>query len=254
MKLPSSRILKANARKLLQGNYKFFALTTLTVTALNFLTTNLLGSIFTSGGMWNLILQFGCTAILDIFYYLLSAGVIRTYMKLSCGHPFSMQDLLFAFSNRPEQIAVFAVIQFVLETAMANLVFSYPLDLLTGAASGFQPTSLLTAVIVLLIFTWLQLRLAPVLYLYNTDPECSMLHLIKESWQLMNGKCLRLFWLEFTFLGIEFLCLLSLGIGYLFAQPYQRTAVTLFIHELCDGFFPEPEDASTEEDSFKDYL
>ena len=228
--------MKLNARRLLNGNYKFFAMTTLAVTALNFFVTMFLGSLFSSGGLWNLILQIGCTAIIDIFYYLILAGVIRTYMKLSTGEYYGAEDLLFAFSNRPEQIAIFAVIQFVLETVMANIVLDYPLDILLGTAPLFDPVRILTAAAVLLIFTWIQLRVTLVLYLYNEDPERSMIELMKESWSLMNGKCFRLFWLELSFIGVEILSLLSFGIGKLFVEPYQRTTITLFVDEVCGGF------------------
>ena len=252
MKTSSSRILKLNARKLLSGNYKFFGMTTLAVIVLNFTTTMLLGSFFSSGGLWNLILQLGCTAIIDIFYYLLLAGVIRTYMKLSTGEYYGAQDLLFAFSNQPEQIAIFAVIQFILETVMANVVLSYPLDLLTGEVTSLNLSRILITLAVLLVFTWIQLKVTPVLYLYNMDPESSMLEILKNSWNLMYGKCFRLFWLELSFLGVEILSLLSFGIGRLFVEPYQRTTITLFVEELCGGFSSENPSDTVRDDAEMD--
>lgn len=241
MRQLSSRTLKFTARRLLCGNYKFFAMTTLAVAILNFVTTMLLGSVFSSGGLWNLILQIGCSVIIDIFYYLLLTGVIRAYMNLVSGQYVSAQDLLFAFSNKPESIAVFAVIQFILETIMANTVLSYPLDLLTGTITGIHPLRVILVFTVLFLFTWIQLRLTPVLYLYNINPDLSIKEILKEGWTLMHGKCLRLFWLQFSFIGIEILKVLSLGIGTLFAEPYQRTAITLFIEKITGEFFPEPE-------------
>ena len=124
---------------------------------------------------------------------------------------------------------------------MANTVLSYPLDLLTGTITGIHPLRVILVFTVLFLFTWIQLRLTPVLYLYNVNPDLSIKEILKESWMLMHGKCLRLFWLQFSFIGIEILKVLSLGIGTLFIEPYQRTAITLFIEKITGEFFPEPE-------------
>lgn len=225
------RAQKAQARKLLEGHYGFLALVFVLMTGLNLLMSYILGSLFTGGaGLWNFFLYLASTALMNVFYYLLAAGQTRIYLKLCAGQTPKINDLFFAFSNQPEQLAIYSVIQFILQTAAFNGL----LELLERMLR--QPSSIFLFLAILLLFgilyIWLQLGLTFVLYLYNDAPWKTMKELLRESWLLIRGSRMKLVILQLSFLGIDLLCLLSFGIGFLFASPYRETSVAVFYRQL----------------------
>ena len=50
----------------------------------------------------------------------------------------------------------------------------------------------------------------------------------------MKGHRLALFWLSLTFFGVLVLCILSFGIGLLFAMPYMQMTTTLFYERIAE--------------------
>lgn len=219
---------KALARRLLHGKLGFLISVTMMMTLLNLITSTMLTDLFSSGsGIWNLILQLGTSAIINIFYYLLYAGQIRIYYKICDQKVFTMRDLLFAFSHQPEQVAIFALIQFILQSTAVNGMIELLLTVLFSDL-GIALIALLLLIVVSVLFIWIQLGLSFVLYLYNETPWQSMFQLLKQSWQMMKGHRIRMLILKLSFLGLDLLSLLSFGIGYLFAEPYILATNTLF--------------------------
>lgn len=228
----SRKELKARARGLLDGRYGFLASVFLLVTGSNLAMSFVLGRVF-PGGMLNLfllVLQFACTALMNILYYLLVFGQTRIFLKLCAGEPQQYSDLLFAFQNHPEPVAAFSVLQFVLQEIAFEGFFEVIRSLLRDPASSLSTILLWSAFMI--FFVWLQLGLAYVPYLYNESPWSTFRELISKSWKLAKGQRWRLFVLQFSFIGINLLCALSFGIGLLFAQPYQQTTLTLFYRSL----------------------
>ena len=55
---------------------------------------------------------------------------------------------------------------------------------------------------------------------------------IARSKELMDGNKGRLFCLQLSFIGWRLLCVLTLGIGYLWLAPYQNAAEAAFYREV----------------------
>lgn len=231
----SRKVLKAKARKLMVGKYGFLALITVLMSAANLISSSFLGNLFYSGsGFFNLILQIATTAVVNIFYTLLLAGQTKIYLRICSGQDYRMKDLLHAFRDRPEQVAIYSVLYFVLQTIMANV----PLWLVQyGLAFGSTGTVVgltVLSIVIILLCTILSLELSMVLYLYIDHPYMTAIELIRESRRLMKGKRMRLFLLQVSFFGLDFLCLLSFGVGFLFVEPYQQLTTALFYRKLSD--------------------
>lgn len=79
-------------------------------------------------------------------------------------------------------------------------------------------------------------------YVLRDEPDLSYDAAITRSSQLMGGHKAELFFLYLSFIGWFVLCLLTLGIGFLFLSPYFHTAQVHFYEELL-----KEEAASTEE-------
>ncbi len=69
------------------------------------------------------------------------------------------------------------------------------------------------------------------------DPNISGIDALKMSWNLMNGHKWDLFCLWFRFLGWALLCILTLGIGFLWLQPYMTAATLNFYRNIRYGTY-----------------
>ncbi|HEX2965583.1 MAG TPA: DUF975 family protein, partial [Syntrophorhabdaceae bacterium] len=69
---------------------------------------------------------------------------------------------------------------------------------------------------------------------------------IRKSKELMDGHKMKLFKLLLSFLGWALLCILTLGIGFLWLAPYVMLSLTTFYEDLKgDGIAnKEPNDSS----------
>lgn len=109
-----------------------------------------------------------------------------------------------------------------------------------GKALGLN---LMTA---LLVFLWSLLFIVPGIvaayryamapYLLAEYPEMGVMEAIERSKQMMMGCKGRLFCLEFSFFGWILLCMLSLGIGSLWLNPYMCAAEAAFYYERMYAF------------------
>jgi uncharacterized membrane protein len=69
-------------------------------------------------------------------------------------------------------------------------------------------------------------------YILADDPEISSKDAFKKAKEMMKGNKWRLFKLNFSFIGWELLCILTLGLGTFFLLPYINAANAEFYAEL----------------------
>ena len=69
-------------------------------------------------------------------------------------------------------------------------------------------------------------------YILEENPELSANEAIDRSRFMMRGHKFDLFWLQLSFIGWFFLCILTAGIGYLWLEPYYSSAKAAFYEEV----------------------
>ena len=72
--------------------------------------------------------------------------------------------------------------------------------------------------------------MGPIIFAEN--PEVNFMDAFKKSKDIMNGHKMKLFLLDLSFIGWGILCLLSLGIGFLFLSPYMECTHASFYEDL----------------------
>lgn len=100
-------------------------------------------------------------------------------------------------------------------------------------------TGLLQAIYTLL---WLLLLIVPGIvksysyamtsYILKDHPELQYDAAISKSMVMMSGYKMKLFLLDLSFIGWGILCLFTLGIGFLFLNPYMQAAHAAFYEDL----------------------
>lgn len=229
----NTRDLKSKARILLTGHYGFFALLTLILMGFKFLMNTVIdyafpGEVSGFGSLMCLV----CSVLSNMLYTILLAGMYRIYLNHMRGTACSLKDLTFAFGKHPEQVAAYSVIQYLVSFIFAKTLSWYADSIFYSyTVSSFLfrlPVLLLVTVFTLSTF----LSLAPGLYLYCDSPWKTAGEFIQEGIQLMKGNRFRLLRLQLSFIGLELLNLLSLGIATLFIQPYLELSQVLFYENL----------------------
>ncbi len=72
-------------------------------------------------------------------------------------------------------------------------------------------------------------------YIMADNPNLTATECITQSRQIMKGNKWRLFCLQLSFLGWAILCVLSLGIGFLWLVPYMRASTAAFYESIKSG-------------------
>jgi uncharacterized membrane protein len=104
-------------------------------------------------------------------------------------------------------------------------------------------TTLATGILVIIFtFLWTLLLIVPgiiasiaysqTFYILVDNPDISPLDAIKKSKQMMRGYKWKYFCLGLRFMGWILLCILTLGIGFLWLMPYLQTSSAKFYDDL----------------------
>ena len=114
-------------------------------------------------------------------------------------------------------------------------------DLFTGF-QNFGNTFLLGLLQIIFIFLWSLLLIIPGIiaalaysqsfYIMADEPNIAPMDALKKSKEMMVGYKLELFFLGLSFIGWILLCLLTLGLGFLWLTPYMQATFTQFYLEL----------------------
>jgi uncharacterized membrane protein len=102
----------------------------------------------------------------------------------------------------------------------------------------------------LFIFLWMLLLIIPgiiaafsysmTFYILADDPSLRVIDVLKKSKAMMYGYKLKLFGLHLRFLGWGLLCILTLGIGFIWLFPYIQMATVKFYEDIKDKPIARP--------------
>lgn len=156
---------------------------------------------------------------------------------------------------------VMAVVYFVLGSVVEVGYMRFNLDLvdnsrepelgtLFGYFAHWRTTAAARFLRGLYIFLWTLLFIIPGIvagysyamtgYILAEHPELTANEAIAKSKELMAGNRFRLFCLQFSFIGWDLLCALTLGIGNLWLTPYKQAAVAAFYREISGTAYAVP--------------
>lgn len=73
-------------------------------------------------------------------------------------------------------------------------------------------------------------------FILKDYPELSVNQAINLSMKMMKGRKFDYFWLGLSFIGWGLLCILTLGIGYLWLMPYMCTSMASFYQDVKNDY------------------
>ena len=88
---------------------------------------------------------------------------------------------------------------------------------------------------ILIPVIYVSLSISQTWFVIANDENISGFNALKESWNLMRSKRLKLFLLQLSFIGWAILSVLTLFIGFIFLAPYTQTSYAKFYDNLNES-------------------
>lgn len=171
--------------------------------------------------------------LLLIFSGFLQFGFACLSLKIVARQYRSFCDMFLGFSKTCFR----NVLLLSLVRALVNYLCFLPANYIMN--TRLHPEELITVLYYLialligyLIYIPLILPLHMGYFLMLDFPKLSGIKLLSKSYSLMHGHVKRLFLLQCSFIPIQILCTLSLGIGFLWLIPYMQMTYGLFYIDL----------------------
>ena len=216
MNLPCKE-LKRIARDNLNGNYKIpmgaFLAATLIPLAVE-LTFSMLQK--DAQPLPVTIMFYVAEFLITLLSMVLSVGILQLHLSLARKKEMTLGMVFYGFKNHPDRYIIAGLLLII-----ATLISCIPV--ITGAVLFFvldkSPAAIAVLVILGIVSTilavFVQMWYALALYLLLDHPQ-------------MKGNKGRLFYIYLSFIGLQILCMLSLGIGSLWVYPYQSQTLVIF--------------------------
>lgn len=234
----TSAQLKTKARNQLTGKYGGAIILLLLVDVITMVASGFLSMFLPSGSVVAYIVRLAITFIASAFVQVFQIGVVLYFLKIACGQLPSLQDLLYGFKNNIEKHLLISLV-------MTGLSFIYqlsseiPLEMYLNTMDiKYLYGGLLVMLITMVIYIYVSLLLSQVYFLLLDFPNYSVKQIFSKSIELMKGNMWRLFHLEFSFLPLILLSVLTCGIGLLWLMPYMHMASTNFYLDLMNPSMP----------------
>ncbi|MCM1192119.1 MAG: DUF975 family protein [Butyrivibrio sp.] len=165
----------------------------------------------------------------------LGFGIAYLCLKLACGQPCSYTDIFYGFQRKN-------LFKVLLLTAV-RLAFSFICTLpgeyfrekyLQSSHASLLLLTLLACMAGCCIYVPVALALDMTYFLLLDFPDKKAAGILRDSFHLIKGSRRRLFFLQLSFIPLWLLCLLSLGVGSLWLEPYMHMTYTLFYLDLIN--------------------
>ena len=227
-----SRALRADARESLLGHLT----TTVTALLLYMFSTSVLVEMVNGLDSGSVLLSLALSVmvffVVNTCGYMLRIGLAYIFMRLAFRQGARLGDLFCAFRKNSNTAVTLSGFMALLELfCMLPLIFS----LSVLSAQGRSAYSVLLAVLFAAGFAaafYVRLRYAMLAYLHLDFPDLTPRQLIRGSAKLIRGHKMRLFKLYLSFLPLQLLTVLSLGIAGLWVSSYTQAATAAFYKDL----------------------
>lgn len=193
---------------------------------------------FYSGGGYSIvafrIFQAGLL-IGQILSGFLMFGISYLCLKLACGQFGCYTDVFYGFHRKN----LFKTLLLTVIRLAFSYICTFPGEYLRADYMRTPNTSLLLMTLTAYaigccVYIPVALALDMTYFLLLDFPDKKAAGIIKDSFRLMKGNRRRLFTLQLSFVPLQLLCLLTLGIGSLWLEPYMHMTYTMFYLDLIN--------------------
>lgn len=232
MNYKSSAELKALAREQLNGKYGEAVGVVFLVTLITYSISFIIGYFSNTNTVSSTIIYYLISFIISLLSVVLSTGLIKFFLKIVKNEEYKIGDMFWGFQNHPDKIILFTVILsliFFVCLIPSAILFVWFTISKNPIIFVLAMAALIGGIVVIII---VELIFSQVLFILADNSDYSVLELMKESKNMMEGHKGRLFYLQISFLGWYALSLLSCGLALLWIKPYRLCTVAHFYMDI----------------------
>lgn len=230
----TSAELKNNAKNKMTGKFGSAILIFLLSLIINNIVTELCTRAVPRTSLPSFLLYVAVSFLAAVALGVFEVGMCYFYLNMACGQPYNVNNLFYGFREQTNKALtlslVYTALQYVcllpMQYFMARFLVTRDVRVLCYLA--------ISMVIGYAIYIPISLNLSQMFFLMLDFPQWSALETIKGSIRVMKGHKKRLFYVEMSFIPLMVLCLLSIGIGYLWLMPYMKMTMTNFFLDLMN--------------------
>lgn len=194
--------------------------------------------------------------LIALLYSVVSAGIARIHLHMARKQQYELKMVFFGFREQTDRFLLTGIFYFLaLAAGLLPFFAGYAAYRFLDGAVRYAALGILSAASLVLLIV-LMLNIALTIYLVIDAPEQRVWDCLVKSVRSMRKHKCRLLYLCLSFLGLQFLNLLSFGIGSLWVAPYQSQTLANFYLDAT-GQLPassQPAPGSPEYRPFHEYL
>ena len=176
--------------------------------------------------------------LISIIVGILQIGLISLHLSLARGQEFTHQQIFCCFRAQTDRY----IINIICKTLLYGICASPALFglYLTGDNPSTQNIiyAILLSIIAAICVLFVNVSFYLTSYLLLDHEDISVRDSFQKSFKLMKGHKLHLIYLYFSFIGMGFLELLSIGIGSFWIEPYKSQTFANFYLNLAGDSMP----------------
>ncbi len=165
---------------------------------------------------------------------ILQAGITLYFLNMACNQPYTTGNLFYGFKRDSGKALILSA-----AVGLCNAVCLSPCQYCMAAYLQSRDTRMLYAAFLTMavgfcIYVPVSLGLSQVFYLMLDYPDRTARETLALTFQVMKGNKGRLFYLQLSFIPMMLLCILSLGIGFLWLNPYMQMTYTCYFLDIMN--------------------
>ncbi len=222
--------LKAIARDKLLGNYST-VIGAIVAVQLIFVGVNYIArSVNDLNSITGVIIYSAATLIMGLIASVFTVGKLTIYLKISCGDKVKITDVFSEFKGHPDKVILLdffftlRCIMWLLPAALAYVA----VFMLGYEGDIYMLIFVVLSVLGLAAMIYTYVRLSMCFFIYLDYPDHSVKEIMDKSIVMMNGHMGQFIYMAVSFIPICLLGILSLGIGFIFIEPYVSMSYTQF--------------------------
>ena len=232
MKLKTKE-LKRQARESLTGHYGVPMAAFILIQLISFVANSPFQlPVQSRPNIFQIVIFLLASVLISLLASILHCGLIHIHLNRSRQKKCRTIDIFYFFTKRPDRILL-------TELMLTGLFLVTAIPAVGISLYAFLMDTplfyLLAAVVWLVTFsalTILSLQYHLTRYLLVEQPDERPVNIMRNSRKLMSGNKGRAFYIRLSFLGMSLLCLFSLGIGFLWLDPYINQTQVKFYQNI----------------------
>ena len=234
----SAAELKAEARERLLDKYKTVIGAFLIIAAFDFAISAIIGAVIDQNNSTGKILYLVIMFIIALLMAVFEVGETKIYMNIACGNGVSAAEVFDGFKSHADKAIILQAIVLI-----RTLIWQIPGIIVL--AIGTQHTELSTDTYVLVVLAglllwvigwiislYVKIKLSQCFFIFLDFPELSPREIVSRSAQMMEGHKGAYLYLLISFIPIELVGILGLGIPFVLIHPYMNMTYTEFYMDI----------------------